>query len=476
MFKEALTFDDVLLVPQKSNVLPKDVDVQTYFCRGIKLNIPIVSAAMDTVTEHKMAIAIAKEGGIGIIHRNLSIEEQVEEVKKVKRYESWIIYEPYSLGPDNLVAEAKKLISEKNISGIPIVDESNKLLGIVTRKDLIFEENNLKPLKDVMNKNVIYAYYPITPEQAKEIMKRYKIEKLPIVDKNFRLIALITLKDLLKKVQFPNSNTDDNGRLRVGAAVGIKDIIERSKSLIEAQVDVIVIDTAHAHSEIVLRAIKEFRKNFGDFPLVVGNVATSEASEDLISLGVDGIKVGIGPGSICTTRVIAGVGVPQLSAILECYQVAHKYNIPIIADGGIRYSGDITKALAAGASCVMLGNLLAGTDESPGEVVFLQGRKYKSYRGMGSLGAMGYDRYLQEKDKFVPEGVEGIVPYRGSVSEVIFQLIGGLKAGMGYVGAKNIEELVRKAKFIKVSHASVIESHPHDILITKESPNYKQTN
>ncbi|MEO0143854.1 MAG: IMP dehydrogenase [candidate division WOR-3 bacterium] len=475
MFKEALTFDDVLLVPQRSNVLPKDVDVQTYFCRGIKLNIPIVSAAMDTVTEHKMAIAIAKEGGIGIIHRNLTIERQVEEVKKVKRYESWIIYEPYTLGPDNLVAEAKKLISEKNISGIPIVDENKKLLGIVTRKDLIFEENNLKPLKEIMNENVIYAYYPITPEEAKEIMKKYKIEKLPIVDKEKKLIALITLKDLLKKVQFPNSNTDENGRLRVGAAVGIKDIIERSENLINANVDVIVIDTAHAHSEYVLKAIKEFRKHFKDFPLVVGNVATAEAVEDLIALKVDGIKVGIGPGSICTTRVIAGVGVPQLSAILECSQVAHKYNIPIIADGGIRYSGDITKALAAGASCVMIGNLLAGTDESPGEVVFLQGRKYKSYRGMGSLGAMGYDRYFQEKDKFVPEGVEGIVPYRGSVSEVIFQLVGGLKAGMGYVGAQNIQELWKKAKFIKVSHASIIENHPHDIVITKEAPNYKQT-
>ncbi|MEO0213306.1 MAG: IMP dehydrogenase [candidate division WOR-3 bacterium] len=475
MFKEALTFDDVLLVPQRSNVLPKDVDVQTYFCRGIKLNIPIVSAAMDTVTEHKMAIAIAKEGGIGIIHRNLTIERQVEEVKKVKRYESWIIYEPYTLGPDNLVAEAKKLISEKNISGIPIVDENKKLLGIVTRKDLIFEENNLKPLKEIMNENVIYAYYPITPEEAKEIMKKYKIEKLPIVDKEKKLIALITLKDLLKKVQFPNSNTDENGRLRVGAAVGIKDIIERSENLINANVDVIVIDTAHAHSEYVLKAIKEFRKHFKDFPLVVGNVATAEAVEDLIALKVDGIKVGIGPGSICTTRVIAGVGVPQLSAILECSQIAHKYDIPIIADGGIRYSGDITKALAAGASCVMIGNLLAGTDESPGEVVFLQGRKYKSYRGMGSLGAMGYDRYFQEKDKFVPEGVEGIVPYRGSVSEVIFQLVGGLKAGMGYVGAQNIQELWKKAKFIKVSHASIIENHPHDIVITKEAPNYKQT-
>ncbi len=475
MFKEALTFDDVLLVPQRSNVLPKDVDVQTYFCRGIKLNIPIVSAAMDTVTEHKMAIAIAKEGGIGIIHRNLTIERQVEEVKKVKRYESWIIYEPYTLGPDNLVAEAKKLISEKNISGIPIVDDNKKLLGIVTRKDLIFEENNLKPLKEIMNENVIYAYYPITPEEAKEIMKKYKIEKLPIVDKEKKLIALITLKDLLKKVQFPNSNTDENGRLRVGAAVGIKDIIERSENLINANVDVIVIDTAHAHSEYVLKAIKEFRKHFKDFPLVVGNVATAEAVEDLIALKVDGIKVGIGPGSICTTRVIAGVGVPQLSAILECSQIAHKYDIPIIADGGIRYSGDITKALAAGASCVMIGNLLAGTDESPGEVVFLQGRKYKSYRGMGSLGAMGYDRYFQEKDKFVPEGVEGIVPYRGSVSEVIFQLVGGLKAGMGYVGAQNIQELWKKAKFIKVSHASIIENHPHDIVITKEAPNYKQT-
>ncbi len=475
MFKEALTFDDVLLVPQRSSVLPNEVDVQTYFCRGIKLNIPIVSAAMDTVTEHRMAIAIAKEGGIGIIHRNLTIEKQVDEVKRVKRYESWIIYEPYTLSPDNLVAEAKKLISEKNISGIPIVDENGRLVGIVTRKDLIFEDNNLKPLREIMNKNVIYAHHPITPDQAKEIMKKYKIEKLPIVDGDMRLIALITLRDLLKKVQFPHSNTDENGRLRVGAAVGIKDIIERSYALISANVDVIVIDTAHAHSDYVLKAISEFRRHFGDFPLVAGNVATLSATEELIKLGVDGVKVGIGPGSICTTRVIAGVGVPQLSAIFECSQVARKYNIPIIADGGIRYSGDIVKALAAGASSVMIGSLLAGTDESPGEVVFLQGRKYKSYRGMGSLGAMGADRYFQEKDKFVPEGVEGIVPYRGTISEVIFQLVGGLRAGMGYVGSRNIEELWREAQFIKITHASVIESHPHDIIITKEAPNYKQS-
>jgi len=475
MFKEALTFDDVLLLPQRSEVLPSEVNVETFLCRNIKLNIPIVSSAMDTVTEHKMAIAIAKEGGIGIIHRNLTIEKQSEEVKKVKRYESWIIYEPWTLGPDNLVAEAKKLIAEKNISGIPIVDENKKLIGIITRKDLIFEENNLKPLKEVMNRNVIYAYYPITPNEAKEIMKKYKIEKLPIVDKELKLVALITLKDLLKKVQYPNSNTDENGRLRVGAAVGIKDIIERSHALISAGVDVIVIDTAHAHSEYVIRAIKEFRKHFKDFPLIVGNVATGEAVEDLIKLNVDGIKVGIGPGSICTTRIIAGVGVPQLTAIMECSEIAKKFKIPIIADGGIRYSGDIVKALAAGASCVMIGNLLAGTDESPGEVVFLQGRKYKSYRGMGSLGAMGSDRYFQERDKFVPEGVEGIVPYRGSVSEVIFQLVGGIKSGMGYIGAKNIQELWEKAKFIKVSHASIIESHPHDIIITKEAPNYKQS-
>lgn len=475
MFRETLTFDDVLLVPQKSEVLPSEVSVKTIFCRGITLNIPIVSSAMDTVTEHKMAIAIAKEGGIGVIHRNLSIEQQMDEVRKVKRYESWIVYEPYTLKPENTVLDAKQLISEKNISGIPIVDENNKLLGIVTRRDLLFEEIDSKPLKEVMNRNVIYAYYPITPSEAKEIMKKHKIEKLLVVDKEHKLVALITLKDLLKKSQFPNSNLDENGRLRVASAVGIKDIIERSEVLINAGVDVIVIDTAHAHSIHVMKAIVEFRKKFKDFPLVVGNVATADAVKDLIELNVDGIKVGIGPGSICTTRVIAGVGVPQLSAILECSSIARKYNIPIIADGGIRYSGDVVKALASGASSVMIGNLLAGTDESPGEVVFLQGRKYKSYRGMGSLGAMGSDRYFQERDKFVPEGVEGIVPYRGSVSEVIFQLVGGLKSGMGYVGARNIEELWEKAKFIKITHASIIESHPHDIVITKETPNYKQS-
>lgn len=478
--REAFTFDDVLLVPQKSSVIPSEVDVSTKLTPKLKMTIPIVSAAMDTVTESQMAIAMAKYGGLGVIHRNMSPEKQAEEVEKVKRYESWIITEPITLTPENTVGEAKKLVNEKGISGIPIVDKDNTLLGLITKKDLLFEYNDQLPLKNVMKKfdKLIVAEEGVDIENAVEVLKAHKIEKLPVVDANRRLVGLITLKDILKKTEYPDALVDTSGRLIVAAAIGTgKDWPYRLKLLIEKGVDIVVVDTAHGHSTKVLDVVKKIREAYPEIQLIAGNVATAEGCRDLIEAGADAIKVGVGPGSICTTRVVAGVGVPQLTAIMDCYKVAKEKNVPIIADGGIRYSGDIVKALAAGASAVMLGNLLAGTDESPGETILLGGRRFKIYRGMGSIGAMqegSGDRYFQEEaTKFVPEGVEGRVPYRGPVKDVIFQLIGGLKSGMGYVGAKNIPELQEKAKFVKITYAGYIESHPHDITITRESPNYE---
>ena len=477
-FEKALTFDDVLILPGKSSVLPHEADLRTKFSRHIKLNTPFVSAAMDTVTESRMAIAIAQQGGIGVIHRNLSPDEQKEEVIKVKRFESWIIKDPITLSPEDTVKKAKDVMKEMNISGIPIVMEGGFLAGIITKRDLRYVENENIKLKKVMKKEVITGREGITVEEAHKLLIKNRIEKLPVVDKNGILKGLITLKDLSKKIEHPNANIDERGRLRVAAAIGTgDDWEERFYKLLEAEVDAIVIDTAHAHSKRVLDVTKIIKKKHPEVELVVGNIATAEAAEELVKLNVDGVKVGVGPGSICTTRVVAGIGVPQLTAIMECYKITKKYGIPIIADGGIRYSGDIVKALAAGADCVMMGNLLAGTEESPGEIVLYEGKRFKTYRAMGSISAMkkgSKDRYFQDKmTKFVPEGVEGMVPYRGPVREVLFQLAGGVRAGMGYVGAKNIKELRKKAKFVVISSFGLKESHPHDIIITKEAPNYE---
>jgi len=471
--KEGLTFDDVLLTPGYSEVLPREVDVSTHFSRHIPLAIPIVSAAMDTVTEANMAIAMAKEGGIGVIHRNLSIDKQQEEVAKVKRYESVIIHNPITLTPNDTLQKARKLMEEYGISGFPIV-EGRKLVGILTKRDLLFRDPNLK-CKDVMTKDVITASPDIDTQQAKQLLAKHRIEKLPLVDKDGNLVGLITAKDILSRELYPNATKDEHGRLRVAAAVGTdRFTMERVKALVDAGVDAIVIDTAHGHSKKVMDIAAKIRDKYPDIELVVGNIGTREAAIDLQKIGVDAIKVGIGPGSICTTRVIAGVGVPQLTAIME---VAKEKEVPVIADGGVRYSGDIVKALAAGADSVMLGNILAGTEESPGETVFLTGRRYKVYRAMGSITAMragSSDRYFQEEEKkLVPEGVEGIVPYRGKVGEVLFQLIGGLRSGMGYCGARTIRELQVKARFIRVTTAGLRESHPHNIKITKEPPNYE---
>jgi IMP dehydrogenase len=474
--KEGLTFDDVLILPGESEILPAETDLKTIFAKNVPLNIPLVSAAMDTVTESEMAIAIARLGGIGVIHRNMTPERQAEEVRKVKRAQSWFIEDPFVLGPENTVKDALKLMEEKGISGIPIVDNERKLLGIVTRRDLLFEDDESKPLREIMTTNLVTGTFGISMEEAKEKMKKHKVEKLPIVDKEGKLKYLVTFKDILRKLEYPEANVDSHGRLRVAAACGTgEDSKERVKRLIEAGCDVIVIDTAHGHHKRVIEMVKWIKKNF-EIPVVAGNVATREGCRALIEAGADGVKVGVGPGSICTTRVVAGVGVPQLTAIMDCYDEAKKYDIPIIADGGIRYSGDIVKALAAGASSVMIGSLFAGTDESPGETVLYEGRKFKVYRGMGSLGAMSQgskDRYFQDKQtKFVPEGVEGMVPYRGKVADVVFQLLGGLRSGMGYTGSRNLQELRLKSRFIKITHAGVRESHPHDIIITKEAPNY----
>lgn len=475
---EGLTFDDVLLVPAASEVLPKDVDTKTYLTRNIMLNIPLVSAAMDTVTEARMAIAMAREGGIGVIHRNMSVERQALEVDKVKRSEHGVIVDPIFLSPDNLVREAMALMERYRISGVPIT-ENGRLVGIITNRDIRFEVNYDQPIANVMTKeNLITAPVGTTLEQAKEIMRQYKIEKLPLVDDEFKLRGLITIKDIEKAQKYPNAAKDEQGRLRVAAAVGTgAQFMERVEALVNARVDAVVVDTAHGHSRRVLEVVRQIKKRYPDLELIAGNIATAEASRDLIAAGADAIKVGIGPGSICTTRVIAGIGVPQITAIMACAVEARKHGVPVIADGGIKYSGDITKALAAGADACMLGSLLAGTEESPGEIEIYQGRSYKVYRGMGSLGAMkegSSDRYFQEGfgDKLVPEGVEGRVPYRGPLSETVFQLIGGLRAGMGYCGVRSIKELQDKTKFIRITAAGLRESHPHDVVITKEAPNY----
>jgi IMP dehydrogenase len=473
-----LTFDDVLLVPAKSDVVPAQVDVTTHFTPNIKLNIPIVSAAMDTVTDANLAIAIAREGGIGVLHRNMPPEKQAMEVDKVKKSESGMIVDPITIGPDAPISEALALMERYRISGVPVT-VNGKLVGIITNRDLKFERDFTRKVEEVMTKErLITAPVGITLEDAQEILHKYKIEKLPIVDKNFNLKGLITIKDIEKRKKYPNACKDHLGRLRVAAAVGVGEpAIYRTELLVKAGVDAIVIDTAHGHSKAVIETLKELKRRF-DIDVVAGNIATSEAAEELIQAGADAVKVGIGPGSICTTRIVAGAGVPQLTAIINCYQVTSKYNIPLIADGGIKYSGDITKALAAGAHCVMIGSLFAGTDEAPGEIILYQGRSYKTYRGMGSIGAMqggSSDRYRQEvisPEKLVPEGVEGRVPYRGPLAKSVHQLVGGLKSGMGYCGCKNLEELRTKARFIKITNAGLKESHVHDVTITRESPNY----
>jgi len=476
---EGLTFDDILLIPKKSAIMPREVDVSTKFSRNIEINIPLVSAAMDTVTESRLAIAIAREGGIGIIHKNMSIEEQAEEIDKVKRSESGIIVEPISLTPEKKVGEAIEIMAKYHISGIPIINNERKLVGILTNRDIRFlNDKNIKIAEVMTKENLITAPLGTTLEEAKRILHKNRIEKLPIVDKNIILKGLITVKDIEKVEKYPNSCKDAKGRLRVGAAVGVsRDALERVEALINAKIDIILVDTAHGHSSRVIEVIKEIKRNF-DIELVGGNVATFEGAESLIKAGVDAIKVGIGPGSICTTRIVTGVGVPQVSAIQECKRAAKKYHIPLIADGGIKYSGDITKALAVGADSVMIGSLFAGTQESPGEVVLYKGRSYKEYRGMGSIGAMkegSKDRYFQEEvgeNKLVPEGIEGRVSYKGPLSTYVFQLLGGIRSGMGYCGVKNIKELQEETKFIQITSASLRESHPHDVIITKEAPNY----
>jgi IMP dehydrogenase len=476
-----LTFDDVLLVPGRSAVLPHEVKLHTKLCDGIELNIPLISAAMDTVTEHKLAVAIAREGGIGIIHKNLSIDEQAVQVDRAKRSEHGVITEPFHLRPENSVNDALELMRKYRISGVPIVAENGKLVGILTNRDLRFETNFNQPISNVMTKDgLVTAPVGTTLKEATKLLARHKIEKLPIVDKNFRLKGLITVKDIEKNIQYPNASKDKKGRLLVGASVGTAaDTMDRVKALVEAQVDILAVDTAHGHSEMVLKTIEKIKNKYPNLPLIGGNVATAVATKDLIQHGTDVIKVGIGPGSICTTRVIAGIGVPQLSAIMDCAEEAEKHGKTIIADGGIKFSGDITKAIGAGANAVMLGSMFAGTLESPGEIEIYQGRSYKTYRGMGSLSAMAAgskDRYFQaEASKFVPEGVEGRVPYRGMLSEIVFQLIGGLRSGMGYCGVANIDELRKNAKFTQITSASLVESHPHDITVTKEAPNYTTT-
>lgn len=478
---EGLTFDDVLLIPAKSDVLPHETDVRTRVTREIEINVPILSAAMDTVTESRMAIAIAREGGVGIIHKNLSIEKQAAEVDKVKRSESGMISKPVSLSPDRRVRDALNLMHEYHISGVPIVDKG-KLVGILTNRDLRFETNLAQPITDLMTKeNLITAPEGTGLTEAEAILQKHRIEKLPIVDKDGILKGLITVKDIQKRKAFPNAAKDSTGRLLAGAAVGVSaETPERVKALINAGVDLVCVDTAHGHSVRVAETVKQLKKLHPDLQIVAGNVATAEAASDLIKAGADAIKVGIGPGSICTTRVVAGVGVPQITAVLACAEVCSKQDVPLISDGGIRYSGDIAKALAAGADSVMLGSLLAGVEESPGERIILDGRSYKVYRGMGSIGAMNAgsaDRYFQDKErseKFVPEGIEGRVPFKGSLSEVIFQMIGGIRAAMGYCGTKNIQEMQRNSQFMKITLAGAIESHPHDVAITKEAPNYQR--
>ena len=487
----ALTFDDVLLVPQHSQVLPTQVDVSTRFTRNIRLNVPLVSAAMDTVTESQLAIAMAQHGGIGVIHKNLSIEEQATEVDRVKRSESGMIVNPITLSPHQLIAEALELMRKYRISGVPITADGSKegrLVGILTNRDLRFETDVHRPIADVMtSENLVTVPVGTTLEDAREILHEHKVEKLLVVDQDYRLKGLITVKDIQKAVKYPQSSKDQLGRLRVAAGVGVaRDTMERAEALVAAHVDALVVDTAHGHSQGVLDTVQRLRRQYHDVDLVAGNVATAEATEALIALGVDAVKVGIGAGSICTTRVIAGVGVPMISSIMECARAGAAHDVPVIADGGIRYSGDITKAIAVGASCTMIGSLFAGTDESPGEMIIFQGRSFKEYRGMGSIGAMrrgSRDRYFQDEfdvegpggtDKLVPEGIEGRVQHKGPVALMIHQLVGGLRAGMGYCGAPNIPTLHRRARLVRITAAGVRESHVHDVTITKEAPNYRR--
>lgn len=476
--KEGLTFDDVLLLPGHSVVMPQDVDVSTRLTKKVRLETPIMSAGMDTVTEARMAIAMSREGGIGIIHKNMTIEEQARMVDRVKRSEHGVISDPFFLAPDNKVNDALRIMEHYHISGVPIT-EGRKLVGILTNRDLRFETDFEQPIRNIMtSERLVTAPVGTTMEEAMQLLRKYKIEKLPLVDEDFSLMGLITIKDIEKTHKYPRAAKDSLGRLIVGAAVGItRDTMERVEALKDAGVDVLVVDTAHGHSEGVLQMVRQIKNRFPSLELVGGNVGTGEATQALIEAGADAIKVGIGPGSICTTRVIAGIGIPQITAVLDCARVASKYDVPIIADGGIKYSGDIVKAIAAGADVVMMGNLLAGTEESPGEEVVLQGRRYKVYRGMGSIDAMvegSSDRYFQEgAQKLVPEGIEGRIPFKGSVSETIFQLVGGLRAGMGYCGVVNLEELKTQTKFIRITNAGLTESHPHDVFITKEAPNYQ---
>ncbi|HCR38207.1 MAG TPA: IMP dehydrogenase [Synergistaceae bacterium] len=479
---DGLAFDDVLLVPSYSEVIPSQVDVSSLLTPEISLNIPFCSAAMDTVTESRLAIALAREGGIGIIHRNMSWEKQVAEVDKVKRSESGVIVDPFYLHPEDLVKDAVELMDHYHISGVPIVDERRRLVGIITNRDLRFVTDYQQPISGVMTRdNLVTAPVGTDLEGATKILMKHKIEKLPIVDRDGTLKGLITIKDIQKARDFPQASKDSRGRLRVGAALGVGDgALERAGKLVEAGIDVLVVDTAHGHSRAVVETVRLVRRKFPGVALVGGNIATGEAAEALIDAGADAVKVGVGPGSICTTRVIAGIGIPQLSAVMRVAEVAHSRGKTVIADGGIRYSGDVVKAVAAGADSVMIGSLFAGTDESPGEVVIYRGRSFKSYRGMGSLGAMkggeSKDRYFQEgqeEEKLVPEGIEGLVPYKGPMSAIAYQLVGGLRSGMGYVGASNIEGLQRNAKFVRITGAGVKESHPHDVVITKEAPNYR---
>ena len=474
---EGITFDDVLLVPAYSKVIPNQVDVTTYLTKKVKLNIPLMSAGMDTVTEHRMAIAMARQGGIGIIHKNMSIEAQADEVDKVKRSENGVITDPFYLSPEHTLKDANDLMAKFRISGVPIT-EGRKLVGIITNRDLKFETDFSKKIKESMtSEGLVTAKEGITLEEAKAILAKARKEKLPIVDDDFNLKGLITIKDIEKQIKYPNSAKDAKGRLLCGAGVGItSNALERVDALVKAQVDVIVLDSSHGHSANVIRCLKMIKEAYPELPLIAGNIATGEAARDLIEAGADAVKVGIGPGSICTTRVVSGIGVPQISAIMDCYEVAKEYGIPVIADGGIKYSGDITKAIAAGANVCMMGSMFAGCDEAPGEFELFQGRKYKVYRGMGSISAMengSKDRYFQEgAKKLVPEGVEGRVAYKGSVEDTIFQMLGGLRSGMGLCGTPTIEELKQRGRFIKITAASLKESHPHDIHITKEAPNY----
>ena len=477
---EALTYDDVLLAPAYSEVLPRDTNTQTQLTRQIKINVPLLSAAMDTVTEYQLAVAVAQEGGIGIIHKNMSIAEQAAQVRKVKRSESGMIVDPITLSEDATLADAQRIMAEFKIGGIPVVDSTNKLVGIVTNRDLRFQKNLAKPVAEIMTKeNLITGPEGMKLEDAENILQEFKIEKLPIVDKNYKLVGLVTYRDIIKRKDRPNACKDQLGRLRVGAAVGVTpDLLNRVAALIKAGVDVISIDTAHGHSKGVIDALKSVKAAFPDLQVIVGNVATGEGAKALADAGADAVKVGVGPGSICTTRIIAGIGVPQLTAVYEAAKALRGTGVPVIADGGIRYSGDIVKAIAAGASSIMVGSLLAGTEEAPGEEILYEGRRFKSYRGMGSVEAMedgSKDRYFQDAEddikKLVPEGIVGRVPFKGKVSEIIYQLIGGLKAGMGYCGAKDIEAL-QQAKFVRITAAGARESHPHDVQIAREAPNY----